>query len=130
MSPGIKKPKILIVEDESSLRNALRDKFGREGFLVLDAKDGEAGLALALKETPDIILLDIVMPKMDGMSMLKALREKNDWGKQVPVMLLTNLGADDENIMKVISKDNYVCYLVKSNWAIGEIIEKVKKMLL
>ncbi len=129
MKQEIKKPKILIVEDESSLRKALADKFNREGFFVLDAKDGEAGLAVALKEEPNIILLDIVMPKMDGMSMLKKLREKNDWGKNVPVVLLTNLGTYDEKMMKATKNDAQVCYLVKSNWGISEVMEKVKKML-
>jgi DNA-binding response OmpR family regulator len=124
-----KKHIILIVEDEVSLRNALIIKFKREGFLIFDAKDGEIGFELALKERPDIILLDMVMPKMDGMTMLKKLREENDWSKKVPVIILTNLGADDEQKMKSISEDSLVWYLVKSDWAIGDLIGKVKGII-
>ena len=102
--PKINK-KILVVEDEISLRKALADKFRREGFAVLEAKDGEEGLAVALKEQPHIILLDIVLPKMDGMTMLKKLRQENAWGKSVPVILLTNLSADDDSILKGVTED-------------------------
>ena len=70
MNPEPRKFSVLIVEDEVSLRNALRDKFIREGFSASDARDGEAGLEAALKALPDIILLDMVMPKMDGIAML------------------------------------------------------------
>ncbi len=130
MSSEIQKHSILIVEDEVSLRNALVIKFTREGFMVFDAKDGESGLDIAIREYPQIILLDMVMPKMDGMTMLKKLRAVNAWGKTVPVILLTNLGADDEERSREISKDPSVYYLVKSNWAIGDLIEKVREILL
>ncbi len=76
-----KKNKILIVEDEATICNALRDKLAGAGFLVLAAKNGEEGLKAALKERPDMILLDILMPKMDGLAMLKQLRE-NAWGER------------------------------------------------
>ncbi len=121
--------KILIVEDEMSQRKALVDKFTREGFQVLEARDGEEGLRIALKEQPNIILLDIVMPKMDGMTMLKKLRQENDWGKSVPVILLTNLSSDDDKINKGITEDEPAYYLVKSNWPINEVVEKVKERL-
>ncbi|MEK7588367.1 MAG: response regulator [Patescibacteria group bacterium] len=124
-----KKNTILIVEDEVSLRNALCDKFKREGFNVFEAKDGEVGLVVARKEKPDIILLDIVMPKMDGMSMLKKLRADGPWSKSVPVMLLTNLGADDKEMAKDIVEDELTSYLVKSNWAINDVVKKVKERL-
>jgi len=67
------KPKILIVEDEAPLRQAMVDKFNREGFWVFSAKDGEEGLNLAVQEHPNIILLDIIMPRVDGLSMLQTL---------------------------------------------------------
>lgn len=120
---------ILIVEDEISLRNALRDKFTREGFLVFDAKDGEIGLAIAIREQPQLILLDIMMPKMDGMTMLHKLRSENEWGKSVPIILLTNLGADDKMIMKEIEEDTSAYYLVKSNWSMDQMVEKVKETI-
>jgi len=130
MAAEIQKLRILIVEDEASLRRALQEKFIREGFAVFDAKDGEAGLAMALKERPDLILLDMMMPKMDGMTMLHALRRENEWGKHLPVLLLTNLGSDDRAAMKEILDDASAHYLVKSNWSIGQIIEKVREMTL
>ena len=129
MEPSEKKAKILIVEDEISLRNALRDKFSREGFSAFDAKDGEAGIAVALRIIPDIILLDVIMPKMDGIAMLKNLRREGGWAKNVPIILLTNLGADNEKVMKEIEGDKAACYLVKSDWAIGDVVGKVKEML-
>lgn len=129
MNKKIKKNTILIVEDEISLRNALRDKFIQKGFIVLEAKDGEEGLPIALKEQPDLILLDIIMPKMDGMTLLKKLRPENKWSKNVPVILLSNLGGDDESMMMEIEKDKMTNYLVKSNWSLNDIVETVKEKL-
>src|SRR3989344_1881 len=120
---------ILIVEDELSLRSALRDKFIREGFIVFDTKDGEAGLESALTEWPQLILLDIMMPKMDGITMLAMLRSTNEWGRQVPVFLLTNLGDDYKTVMKEIAKDSRTHYLVKSNWSIDQIVGKVRETI-
>jgi DNA-binding response OmpR family regulator len=125
MPTKIKKT-ILIVEDEVSLRSALSDKFSREGFSVLEARDGEVGLDIAIKKEPEIILLDVIMPKMDGMTMLKNLREKGGWGRNVPIILLSNLGADDEKMMKEISNDKLAFYLVKSDWSLNDIVKQVK----
>jgi DNA-binding response OmpR family regulator len=123
------KKKILIVEDEMSQRKALVDKFTRESFHVIEARDGEEGFTIALKERPHIILLDIVMPKMDGMTMLKKLRQENEWGKSVPVILLTNLSADNDKINTGIAENEPAYYLVKSNWKIDDVVEKVKERL-
>src|SRR5689334_6315852 len=92
--------KILIVDDEKPLLEALTDKFTREKFSTFGASDGEEGLEVAKRIQPDIILLDIVMPKMDGMTMLKLLREE-PWGKDVPVILLTNL-SDFTNVAEAM----------------------------
>ncbi len=129
MTVKIKTYTILIVEDEVSLRNALRDKLTRKGFSVLEARDGEEGLVVALEKKPNMILLDIIMPKMDGMAMLKKLRQEKKWGKTVPVMLLSNLGGDDEKMMMEIEKDRLVDYLVKSNWSLNDVVERVKEKL-
>lgn len=118
--------KILIVEDDATLLNVLRDKFSLEGFNVIVAKNGEEGLTIALKEHPDIILLDIVMPKMDGVTMMKKLRQTNEWGKHVPIVLLTNLNADNDDIMKAITDYEPTYFLVKANWTINEIVEKIR----
>ena len=119
---------ILIIEDELPLRKALIEKFKHEGFEVLSAVDGEDGLATALTGQPDIILLDIIMPKMDGMTMLNKLRETNAWGKNVPVIMLTNVTADDE-ITRAVNTNEPAYYLVKSNWSLNDIVQKVKERL-
>lgn len=118
--------KILIVEDEPGLLNALVDKFTHEGFVVLSAKDGQEGLEVALPEHPDLILLDIIMPVMDGMTMLRDLR-KDPWGKNVPVILLTNL-SEAEKVAESLSQGVYY-YLVKSDWKLEDIVKKVKEKL-
>ena len=74
--------KILIVEDEEDMLRALVDELGHEGFETLEAKNGKEGLSIALKERPDLILLDILMPEMDGMAVMKHLRG-DVWGKKV-----------------------------------------------
>src|SRR3989344_833736 len=132
MTDELKNKKILVieeVEDDISLRNVLHDKFSLEGFSVLEAKDGEEGLATALREHPDIILLDIVMPKMDGLTMMKKLREANEWGKNVPIILLTNLDASDDKINQAIADNEPAYYLVKSNYTIEDLVEKIRERL-
>lgn len=129
MTTPPRKDTILIVEDEISLRGALRDKFTREGFQVYEAKDGEEGLAMARDSHPQIILLDLMMPKMDGMSMLALLRSTDAWGFRVPVFILTNLGEDDKLTMKGILEDSFAYYLVKSNWSIDQIVQKVREAI-
>jgi DNA-binding response OmpR family regulator len=120
------KKKLLIVEDENTLLKALKDKFLKEGYVVLTAGDGAVGLELALTEHPDLILLDIVMPIMDGMSVLKKLRS-NEWGKDVPVILLTNLNMA-EKVADALDKGAYD-YLVKSDWSLEEVAKKVHDRL-
>ena len=124
-----KQKTILIVEDEAPQRKTLAEQFSDEGFRVLKAQNGREGLEIALREQPDIILLDIVMPIMDGMTMMKQLREKNTWGENVPIILLTNLSADDEEKMKAITRDQPAYYLVKSQWTLSDVVEKVKERL-
>lgn len=114
---------ILIVEDEPSLLHALVDKFAREGFHTLTAKNGEEGLKTALEEKPALILLDIVMPKMDGITMFKKLRENQD-AANIPVIFLTNL-SNAEQVAEEIGAGNYQ-YLVKSDWDMKDVVEKVR----
>ena len=120
------KKKILIVEDETILLNVLLKKFRNEGFLVMGEKNGEVGLERALKERPDLILLDIIMPVMDGMTMLAKLRT-DKWGKDVPVIMLTNLNNSED--VEEASKHGVYDYLVKSNWRLEDVIGKVREAL-
>lgn len=121
-----KKKIILIIEDEKPLRQALEKAINRENFATLVAQDGEEGLQVALASHPDLILLDIIMPKMNGVIMLKKLRE-DTWGKTVPVLLLTN-DSNPEHIRETL-KDDASDYLIKSDWKLEDIIKRMKKEL-
>lgn len=116
--------KILVVEDEPALLRVLSDKFTNEGYTVLEAKNGLTGLKVALEEKPDVILLDILMPELDGMEMMRRLRDSSSYGKNVPIVILTNLDAD-EKITWAVAKDEPAYYLIKSNVDMDEIVEKV-----
>jgi len=119
--------KILIVEDDMELLEVLTKKFEiEEEFTVFQAGDGRAGLELALKEHPELILLDIIMPIMDGMTMLRKLRE-DAWGKDTPVILLTNL-SDESKVAEAIKHGAYD-YLVKADWKIDDVVKKVRERL-
>lgn len=123
--------KILIVEDEEIMLKALVEKFSSEGFEVVQAIDGEEGLKKALHEKPDIILLDILLPKMDGMAVLKKLRE-DAWGKYAKVILLTNV-SDAETVALGAEfgagEGEVYEYLVKTDWTLDEVVQKVKNRL-
>ena len=121
------KKKILIVEDETALLNILYNKLTREGFEVLSANNGEEGLEMAIKNRPDLILLDIVMPVMDGITMLKKLRTESEWGKDVKVIMLTNL-SDSEKVAEAVLY-GFHSYLVKSDWKIEDVVKKVREKL-
>jgi len=126
MSNGVKKT-ILIIEDELPMLKALSDKFTLEGFEILEAKDGAEGLKAALEKKPDLIILDIFMPVMDGKEMFEKLRA-DVWGKTVPVIILTNLNPDDKTLDQLM-KNGPSYYFVKSKWKLEELVGKVKKEL-
>ena len=121
------KKTILIVEDELPMLKALGDKFSLEGFDILEAKDGAEGLKAALEKKPDLIILDIFMPVMDGKTMFEKLRA-DAWGKTVPVIILTNLNPDDKTLDELM-KNGPSYYFIKSKWKLEELVSKVKKEL-
>ncbi len=112
--------KILIVEDDKLLIKALSSKLKEEKYEVFEAYDGEEGLTAAKKHKPDLILLDINMPKMNGLTMLKKMREP-DWGADMVVMVLTNYN-EKEKVSEALSQYVYRC-LVKSDWDLDQIVE-------
>jgi len=118
--------KILIIEDEPSLLAALVKKFSQVGFKVFQAKDGQEGLSVALSSKPDIILLDIDMPKMDGITMLKKLRAES-WGKDVPVIVLTNINDINKAAETLIGGVHD--YLIKTDWKLEDVVKIVKDRL-
>src|SRR6266404_7485210 len=105
--------KILLVEDDEMLLNILVDVFSKEQFTVLSARNGEEGLKQATEKVLDIILLDILMPKMDGIAMMKKIRE-NPKLKKTPAVILTNLN-DTQAITQALETGAYD-FLVKSDW--------------
>ena len=120
-----KKINILIVEDDVFLADLYKTKFTLDGFEVYMAYDGEKGWELAQKKSPDIILLDLVLPKMGGFSVLENLKADSKL-KDIPVILLTNLSqkADVEKGLQMGAVD----YLIKAHFMPSEVVTKVKKL--
>ena len=120
------KKTILIIEDEEMLSSMYKVKFDNEGYQVLTATDGVSGLDLAAKDKPDLILLDIIMPKLDGFAVLKKLKT-DPATKTIPVVLLTNLGQDED--LKRGKELGAAGYLIKANNTPSEVINKVKNFI-
>ena len=121
-----RKKTILVIEDEKDLAEVLKVKLEDAGFATYVAFDGESGLKIAVAEHPDLILLDIVLPGMSGVEMLKQLR-KDEWGKNALVMILTN--SDDVETMSQVIENGAYEYFVKTEWKIEDIISKIKDKL-
>ena len=119
--------KVLIAEDEAFLLKVLTDTFNQAGFHVLPAADGEMALTLALREHPEVTILDIMMPKMDGMTVLKRIRQ-DVWGKKALVIMLTNLTADNQ-ILQGVSENMPSYYFVKANMEPDQLLAKVEEIL-
>ncbi len=123
-----KKQTILIVEDDIALRKVLVDKLTNESFDTLEGVDGEEGLEMAKTHHPDLILLDIFMPRMDGITMLSKLRAMDAWGKHVPVLVLTN-STDAQTIAKV-SGFGETDFLIKSEWSLEALMVRIREKIL
>jgi two-component system alkaline phosphatase synthesis response regulator PhoP len=118
-------PKILIVEDDPSFLWILRKGLEDQEFSVFSAQDGEEGFEIAKKEKPDLILLDIMLPKMDGMTMAKKLKEENIFSR---IIFLTNL-SDTNHISEAVELSKETDYVVKSDFHIDQIVAMIKKRL-
>ncbi len=121
-----KPKKVLIVEDEESLAQMYQTKFENEGYEVLVANDGSEGIEKAKKEKPDIILLDIILPKKDGFMVLKELKADKTTAN-IKIIMLTNLGQD-EDVTKG-KKLGALDYLVKANLTPAQLVDKVAEYL-
>ncbi|RJQ36179.1 response regulator [Candidatus Parcubacteria bacterium] len=125
--PHVERKRILIVEDEAALLALLADTFGEEHFAVFTAKSGREGLRVAFRERPDLIILDLLMPDMDGLAMLAALRrDRYKWGKYVPVIILSNLSNPETVAAGMRQADDY---LIKADWSMADLVRKVKEKL-
>ena len=120
------KKTILVVEDEATLQKALNDVLVQEGYNVLSALDGLKGLELAKNGKPDLILLDIILPKIDGFEILKKIKEDQKTSA-IPVIILTNLG-DINDIQKALDL-GATTYLVKADFHLEDVLKKIKDTL-
>jgi CheY-like chemotaxis protein len=116
---------VLLVEDDNSLRTVLHDKLTAEGFNVLEAQDGKIGLDLAIEHHPNVILLDIFMPRMDGISMMTQLRQTDPWGKHAKVIVLSN-STDIQTISRATGL-GATDFLIKSEWSLDDIVAKIRE---
>jgi len=117
---------ILFIEDESALQKTFGEVLRQEGYDLISALDGEIGVRLAEDKKPDLILLDLVLPKLHGFEVLKKLKE-NKATKSIPVVVLTNLeGIGD--VDKAIEL-GATTYLIKTQYSLEEVVEKIKKAL-
>lgn len=119
--------KILIVEDSESYLEVLTKKLGEEVFELFTAKDGYEGLEKASEHKPDIIIIDLLMPKMNGIQLMTELRAK-DWGKTITFLILTNLNPDEE-LMKAIDNNKPAYYMIKPQITLDELAAKVREII-
>lgn len=124
----VSKKRVLLIEDDEAMLDALYDTFSGVGFLVSKTRDGKEGLASALSERPDIVILDLLMPKMDGAVLMERLRE-DEWGQNVPVIVLTNVNPEKNDILDGVITYKPAYYLVKSDVSLETIVSKVKELL-
>lgn len=118
------KKTILFIEDQAHFQKLIGQELEKQGFQVLKALDGETGLKKAFENNPDLILLDLILPKKDGFEVLKKLKA-SEITNNLPIIILTNL-EDTPNIKKALDL-GATTYLVKANYKLKEIIEKIKQ---
>ena len=118
--------KILIIEDDVILREVLSDFLVKEGFTVVTASNGEEGVNQAKKKKPDLIILDIILPKKDGFEVIKDLK-RDEKTEKISIVLLTNLESLND-IEKALNL-GATTYLIKSDYSLEEVVKKIKDIL-
>ena len=118
--------KILFIEDERALQKTVGEVLRQEGFEVLSAEDGEVGLRLAKSEKPDLILLDLILPKKDGFEIIEELK-KNPETADLKIIVLTNLGSS-KDVERAIGL-GATTYLGKIDYELEEVVSKIKEFL-
>jgi DNA-binding response OmpR family regulator len=118
--------KILFIEDESALQKSIAEILKKEGYETISAFNGESGLKLAKEKKPDLILLDLILPKLDGFAVLEKLKEDKET-KEIPVIVLTNL-EDVKDVGRALEL-GATTYLVKAQYNLEEVLEKIKQVL-
>lgn len=119
--------KILIIEDEPSLLRALKDKFERNGIEVSYATNGEEGLAMIKKDKPQLILLDLMLPRMSGETILKEIK-KNISTQNIPVVVLS-AKADEASVVNCLNNLGADDYMVKSDFTLEQVLDKINKYI-
>ena len=121
--------KVLIIEDDTVMIAALAETFQKANFAVSTATDGVFGLQMATDTKPDLLILDINLPGMSGLSIMQALRESNgEWGREVKIILLTNLMLDND-MLETVTKYNPAFYLLKSDVELDDLIARANECL-
>ena len=118
---------ILMIDDNLEILNMYQTTFRHESFDFTTVQNGMDGIKLSLEKHPDLILLDLLMPGMDGISVMKIIREDN-WGKNVPIIILTNMDTHDE-ISSVVMENEPTFCLIKANNEPSTVVAKVREIL-
>src|SRR5688572_15907108 len=121
-------PKVVITEDDPDLLEALVREFRSAALDVFTAKNGVEGVSRVLQVRPQLIVLDLLMPEMNGHEMMQELIAHHEWVKKIPVLVMTNYGADDGEPQAWLSQVP-VTYLLKSNTGLAAVVEQAKKLL-
>lgn len=124
------KKTVLIAEDEVGELELLSMEFEKAGFNVTAAKNGRETLEKIAEQKPDLILLDILMPEVDGWEVLRKVREDGDWGKSVPVIILTNTEVDTDEKQEQVRKDEPAYFFVKTDFTIDQVLDKAKEIMM
>lgn len=117
---------ILVVEDDAFLANAYRVKLTKSGFTIRIARDGDEVFTILAQFTPDIIILDLMIPKKDGFEVLKLLKADDRW-KNIPLIIASNLGQEEDidRAIKMGAND----YIIKSDMSLNDLITKIRSYL-
>lgn len=118
--------KVLIIEDDDHISKVYQIKLGKENVDTVVARDGEEGIAMVASEKPDLVLLDLMIPKKDGFVVLEEVK-KTELGKKIPILVLSNLGQEGD--IKRATSLGAADYFIKVNLSIQEVIDKVNKHL-
>lgn len=117
---------VLVIEDDLTARFPLVSALKAEGFTVQEAGDGESGLEMARSIHPDLITLDLVLPKMHGMDVLRRIRSE-EWGKDTPIFIITALS--DREIVQEAAKEGSKNFIVKKEWPLDAVVQEIRTQL-
>lgn len=120
--------RVLVIEDDKNISAFIKEHLSSLGYHVETALDGEKGLE-ALRSEPNLVLLDIMLPNISGLELMKAIREQGTWGKKVPIIIISNLNPESDEILKASAAYEPMYYLVKADFSLEEIASKVKEAL-